>query len=403
MTDTISSRRLVVIDTETTGVGKPDHIVEIAVITLDPVTWEPVDEYDTLVNPERDIGAGHIHRITASMVEAAPVFSEVIAALARRIHGATLIAHNLPFDARMLGYEFDRLGVDFDAGSGVCTLKETGCNLLAACNRYGISLDIQHQALADARATAALAREIFINAELDSVPATIGDCSHTLNPRTLRRDAMSCAAPPNDDASKMARIVSHAYYPYSDEVLLQYLDALNWVLDDHHIDKEEHAVIETLAETLGISSELRLEAHRAYLESIIAAVERDDIVTEAEQRIIGQVAAALGIPNVTTPPVTKLPTAGSLREGMSVCFTGEAGAEGTSVSRSSLEKIAALAGMQPVNSVTKKNCDLLVAVDTSSQSGKAQKARKYGIPLMTVADFLAELGRGRDAGTHLSE
>ena len=145
MTGTISSRRLVVIDTETTGFGQTDRIVEIAAITLDPVTWEPMDEYDTLVNPERDIGARHIHGITASMVDTAPTFSEIIAALARRLHGATLVAHNIPFDARMLGYEFDRLSVGFDAGSGLCTYKATGSKLLTACKRYGIPLDIQHR------------------------------------------------------------------------------------------------------------------------------------------------------------------------------------------------------------------------------------------------------------------
>ena len=50
---------------------------------------------------------------------------------------------------------------------------------------------------------------------------------------------------------------------------------------------------------------------------------------------------------------------------------------------------AAQAGMQPVRSVTKKNCDLLVAADSSSQSGKARKARSYGIPVMSVDEFLA--------------
>ena len=104
---------LVVIDCETTGLGSNDRIIEIAVLTLDPRTWEPTDEYETLINPERDVGPVGIHGITASMVEAAPTFPEIITTLAHRLHGAILIAHNLSFDARMLGYEFKRLGVDF--------------------------------------------------------------------------------------------------------------------------------------------------------------------------------------------------------------------------------------------------------------------------------------------------
>ena len=57
---------LVVIDCETTGLGSNDRIIEIAVLTLDPRTWEPTDEYETLINPERDIGPVGIHGITAS-------------------------------------------------------------------------------------------------------------------------------------------------------------------------------------------------------------------------------------------------------------------------------------------------------------------------------------------------
>ena len=51
-----STPRLVVIDCETTGLGQHDRIVEITALTLNPQTWEPVDEYDTLINPERDVG-----------------------------------------------------------------------------------------------------------------------------------------------------------------------------------------------------------------------------------------------------------------------------------------------------------------------------------------------------------
>ena len=62
---------LVVIDCETTGLGSHDRIVEIAALTLDPRTWELTDEYDTLINPERDVGPVGIHGITASMVQTA--------------------------------------------------------------------------------------------------------------------------------------------------------------------------------------------------------------------------------------------------------------------------------------------------------------------------------------------
>ena len=192
----------------------------------------------------------------------------------------------------------------------------------------------------------------------------------------------------------MARIVSLAHYPYSDEALLLYLDALDWVLDDHYIDDEEHAAMEEFAESLGISDAMREEAHRSYLASIIAAAERDGIVTEAERRLIEQVMDALGVSDVALPAVTELPESASLRVGMHICFTGNVVVDGTSFSRHFLEECAAQAGMQPVGSVTKKGCDLLVAADPSSQSGKARKARGYGVPVMGAAEFLELLLQG---------
>ena len=217
---------------------------------------------------------------------------------------------------------------------------------------------------------------------------TVGYLPQVPNPRTLRRETADAGV------SDMARIVSLSHYPYSDEALLLYLDALDWVLDDHYIDDEEHAAMEEFAESLGISDAMREEAHRSYLASIIAAAERDGIVTEAEQRLIEQVMTALEITDVTLPAVTALPESASLRVGMHICFTGNVVVDGTLFSRHFLEERVAQAGMQPVASVTKKGCDLLVAADPSSQSGKARTARGYGVPVMGAAEFLELLLQG---------
>ncbi len=87
--------RPVVLDVETTGLGSADRIVEIA--TLDPDTLQIVEEYDTLVNPLRDIPSdvSAIHGLTASDLEAAPTFSEIAPAIATRIDGAVLIARRV--------------------------------------------------------------------------------------------------------------------------------------------------------------------------------------------------------------------------------------------------------------------------------------------------------------------
>ena len=52
---------VVVVDVETTGFGKRDKVVEIAMVAMDAESWEVLDEYDTLLNPERDVGATGVH------------------------------------------------------------------------------------------------------------------------------------------------------------------------------------------------------------------------------------------------------------------------------------------------------------------------------------------------------
>jgi len=79
---------------------------------------------------------------------------------------------------------------------------------------------------------------------------------------------------------------------------------------------------------------------------------------------------------------------------MRVCFTGAAvSADGSELPRTALVAIAEQMGLCVVDSVTKKNCDLLVAADAASHSGKAAKAGQYGLPVVEVRHFLcAECG-----------
>ena len=315
--------RLVVIDCETTGFSRYDRIVEIAVVTLDPRTFEPVDEYDTLINPERDLGPVGVHGITASMVEAAPVFGEVSAAVARRIDGATLVAHNLLFDTRMLAYEFERLGVAFDGGAGLCTLRATGDKLGIACARFGIELNLLHRALADARATAQLAGHFAADMRPDARAATVG---HIVDSPVHERCAGKRRGPhsatwPASSPTHTTRLPTKA--------LLQYLDALDRVLDDRRIDERERAELVELADSLDISpSSARKRTARTWRRSS----PRPDAMASSPKR---SAASSSRSPIRSTSPMSPFPRsqgfrrASNLRQGMHVCFTGEAIVRGT--------------------------------------------------------------------------
>ncbi len=374
-----------IVDCETTGFGKHDRIVEVAAVVVDGASGAVVDEYDTLVNPQRDTGPVGVHGVTASMVEAAPVFDEVAGALALRLHGAVLVAHNLSFDVRMLRQEYERLDTGIEEGQGHCTLRLTSENLEAACARFGISLEGHHRALADARATAQLLLQ-FLEELPGGIPATVPSEDLLLNPRTLRRDATD-----RSSQSEMARIVAGARYPTSDGALLEYLNVLDWVLDDLVITQTEREHMAAVASDLGIDPRQLDRAHVTYLQSIISAAQRDGVITEAEHSMIGAIATALGVDTVEIPEVTERSKSGPLSPGMRVCFTGEAIVDGQKIDRTDLETQATQVGLQPVSSVTKKGCDLVVAADPSSMSGKAKKAREYDKPVMSIADFVEQV------------
>jgi DNA polymerase-3 subunit epsilon len=79
--------------------------------------------------------------------------------------------------------------------------------------------------------------------------------------------------------------------------------------------------------------------------------------------------------------------------GKSVCFTGQLNCHlnGSLISRDIAHAIAIENGMVVKKGVT-KSLDMLVLADPNSQSGKAMKAREYGIKLLAETVFWRELG-----------
>ena len=71
-----SGGRIAVVDVETTGLYNADRVVEIGVVTLDE-HGVVLDRFETLVNPNRDVGPVWLHGITASMVAQAPTFDDI--------------------------------------------------------------------------------------------------------------------------------------------------------------------------------------------------------------------------------------------------------------------------------------------------------------------------------------
>lgn len=152
----------VVFDTETTGLGENDRIVQIAGLRIarGRLTGE---HFETLVNPGRSIPAlaTGIHGITDAMVADAPGPNAALTSFAHFAEDAVLIAHNAPFDMGMLrnsvrGMRFDNRVLDTVLLSAMVWGASVPHTLDALAARLGIVIptDQRHTAMGDARATA---------------------------------------------------------------------------------------------------------------------------------------------------------------------------------------------------------------------------------------------------------
>jgi DNA polymerase-3 subunit epsilon len=153
-----------IIDVETTG-GSPkfEKITEIAIIIHDGI--KVVDEFTTLINPEKSIPY-HITSLTGisnEMVADAPRFFEVARKIVEMTEGRVFVAHNANFDYRFIKEEFTRLGYDFKRNT-LCTVKlsrkiipgKRSYSLGNLCDELGITINGRHRAMGDALATARL-------------------------------------------------------------------------------------------------------------------------------------------------------------------------------------------------------------------------------------------------------
>lgn len=153
-----------IIDIETTGLSpKNEKITEVAVFIHDGK--QIVDEYATLLNPERKIPyrITKITGITNQMVEPAPKFYEVAKKIVEITSGAVFVGHNVCFDYGFLSQEFLRLGYNYERET-IDTVKlsrklipgQPSYSLGKLCRNLGINNHSRHRAEGDALATTKL-------------------------------------------------------------------------------------------------------------------------------------------------------------------------------------------------------------------------------------------------------
>jgi DNA polymerase-3 subunit epsilon len=389
-------------------------VVEVAVVQLDP-SGRVVDEWCTIVNPERDMGPQHIHGITAGEARQAPTFAEITGDLGVRLAGNVVVGHNVSFDLRFLDAEFRGAGVDVPLTTdvGLCTMTLANRYLATAtrtlamcCEAAGVDVGRAHSALHDAYAAAGLLGFFLREAGLpepwrDRLEAAEHLTWPVLPPLTGR--VMTRGATYTQPAHFLARLVDNLprvqHPPRADE----YLSVLDGALLDRHLSVTEQAELVGVAGSLGLGRTEVEQLHRHYLVALARRAWTDEVVTAEEKADLRLVATLLGLDVADADHALVVareaevgaadpePAWGDfrLKAGDLVVFTGQ-----MDLPREVWEERALEAGLAVHDNVTKKT-RLVVAADPDSLSGKAKKATRYGIPIVTEEAFAGLLGSVR--------
>jgi DNA polymerase III subunit epsilon len=163
----------VVLDTETTGLGSTDEVVQIGIIDSKGRTL-----LDTLVRPTRPVPSvvTRIHGLTNEKLAEASPFCDHYVMLSSMLAGRVVIAYNMDFDWRMLVQSARVYGLPpFRTGDRQCAMKAYAQfhgmfdlkrrtysyqKLGEACRHQKIPVIKAHDALSDARMTLALVKKM---------------------------------------------------------------------------------------------------------------------------------------------------------------------------------------------------------------------------------------------------
>jgi DNA polymerase III subunit epsilon len=203
MLSSVVSNRLVVLDTETTGLNPQEghRIIEIGCVELinRRITG---NRFHVYINPDRaiDQGAIEVHGITNQFLEDKPRFADVLDDFIAFIKGAELVIHNAPFDVGFINHEFSRLTDKVGKLDNYSTVFDTLAfarkkhpgqrnSLDALCKRY--SIDNSHRELHGALLDAEILADVFLlmtggqSSLLDEGEAAAQESRNIQKPRQL--------------------------------------------------------------------------------------------------------------------------------------------------------------------------------------------------------------------------
>jgi len=409
-----------VIDFETTGLSPTygHRIIEIALVHVSP-SGAIEQSFETLVNPGRDLGPVHIHQIRGRDVADAPTFAEIAGSLVELLEGRVLVAHNARFEATFLAAELARIGVTspISADEALCTMRlaatflpGSGRKLADCCSAYDIELANAHEALADATATALLL-EAYLGASDNGASFwnAWGELADALRWPSVGAGSASWAprrrTSERAPATLLDRATDHLPQLSGDVHTQQYVALLDAALADGLLSVHETDELTELARDLGLTDAQRVTLHEQYFADLAAAAWEDAILTPAERHEIETVATLLDISPSSVEVALNDPRPMATAESPRAAEDGDVQLDGSSLvvltgemrrPREAIEADLARLGISTARAVTKKTT-LVIAADVDSLSGKARKAKQYGIPIGSEEELEAALAQALSA------
>ncbi|HPR34346.1 MAG TPA: 3'-5' exonuclease [Anaerolineaceae bacterium] len=162
------------LDTETTGTGQTDRIIQIGIVDTQGETL-----FQSLVNPGMPIPAesSAVNGITDDMVKEAPVWTQIWTDVEATLRGRVIGIYNADFDLRLLRQTNKAYGLpmSIETNQAFCVMKLFAAfygewnprnngfksqKLEFAGRFFAIPIPNSHDAIDDARLTAALTKAI---------------------------------------------------------------------------------------------------------------------------------------------------------------------------------------------------------------------------------------------------
>lgn len=290
-----------ILDFETTGLSPGlDRVVEVSIIRYDP-DGQSRTVLDTLVNPQRPMGATDIHAITDADVVDAPTFKEIAETIAAAISGCVFAAYNVYFDIRFFEYEMALAGFPVSPPY-LCLMYlrpllglGKKCSLGDACQCHGIAYPGSHKANDDAEAATKLF-EYYLEVMQAKGIRSYEDLARQgtykfLNSFTrniLRMDPKQTldSIPPLHSRRNVASVphATDTSLKSTYNSLVAYWDALKTAITDLRIDEEELRQLRRIAEDGHLHIEQIRMLHARVFSVVINQFIADRLVDDQENK-----------------------------------------------------------------------------------------------------------------------